>query len=79
MSEVELKIKSLLEKKVKIPYEYRSNLNLINDLAIDSVEMLELIIELEDSFDVVFDDAELDINIISCLDKLTQLIESKLN
>lgn len=78
MSELELKIKSMLEEKVNHPFEYDRNLHLINDLGINSIEMLELIVQIEDDLDIVFDDEDMDINIIGNLGSLIDLVEKKL-
>lgn len=51
--------------------------NLTTDLGFDSLEIVELIVELENEFNIEFDDDDLDIENITVFHKLLETIEIK--
>lgn len=78
MSKVETMIKELLEEKASSSFEYSRELNLVTDLGLDSIQLLDITMELEDNLDIVFEDEDLDLEIISNLDALIKLVEEKM-
>lgn len=56
-----------------------SNTNLIDDLLLDSMQLILLITALEDSFSIEINDFELDINVISIYGSLENMILEKIN
>lgn len=52
--EIEKKVKECIVKQVKLPIENITlESNLIDDLGLDSLDSVELIMELEENFDIV--------------------------
>lgn len=59
MKETEEKIKNILnEKFVTVPYPITAATNLKNDLGLDSLDTIELIMELETEFNISISDEE---------------------
>lgn len=59
MKETEEKIKNILnEKFVTVPYPITDATNLKNDLGLDSLDTIELIMELETEFNISISDEE---------------------
>jgi acyl carrier protein len=59
MKETEEKIKNILnEKFVTVPYTITDATNLKNDLGLDSLDTIELIMELETEFNISISDEE---------------------
>ena len=55
------------------------NTHIINDLSLDSIGILQVISEIEDTFDIVIENHELDMEVLSNLANLINLIETKLH
>lgn len=51
--------------------------NLIDDLKYDSMNIMQLIVELEEMFNFEFDDEDLNLEKISSYEKIKSIIESK--
>ena len=51
------------------------NMNLIDDLGFDSINMLQLILELEERFNISLSDDDLDIDNFKSVKSITTLIE----
>lgn len=51
---------------------------LIKDLGFDSLNMVELIVEIEEAFDAEIEDDDLDINTLNSYQSLKTLVENKL-
>ena len=58
--------------------EFTDDSSLIDDLALDSIQVLELIVSLEKKFDIVFDAQELNIDMFDKYGKLIDLVMRKL-
>lgn len=56
----------------------RGDTSLINDLALDSIQILELIVGLEQEFEFTCEPYELNIDMFDNLDELIDFIEKKL-
>lgn len=54
------------------------NTNLIDDLNFDSLSMVSLIVEIESEFNIVLDDEDLELELLSNMNTLTHLISEKL-
>ena len=64
--------------KVEVNNEFLSdNLSLDNDLGIDSIMLLQLIVDIEDEFSISISDDELDTEIIGTFGGLLDLINKK--
>ena len=55
--------------------EISPGMNLIDDLGFDSINMLQLILELEEKFDISISDDDLDIDNFNSVKSITALIE----
>ncbi len=53
--------------------------SLINDLQLDSIQMIELITKLEGEFSIELDDEDFDFEVFSTIDSLTKFVEEKQN
>lgn len=74
-------IQEILTNKlsVNIEHDITYETSLLKDgLGLDSVMLLELIIEMELSFDIELDEDELTVEYFGCLDKIIELIQSKI-
>lgn len=72
-------IESLLREAVEFEFEFSNKLDLVEDLGLDSIELINMVLQLEDKLNIVFQDEELDLSIITKVDLLIELVESKLN
>lgn len=74
-------INSLLEKLRIIlalsDYEFTANEDLTS-LGLDSIKSVHLIVEIEEKFNIIFEDEELLFENFSALDKIVDRIQSKL-
>lgn len=55
-----------------------TNTDLINDLGFDSIEIIELIVEIENEFKIEIDDDDINMNILTTYSELLSMIERKL-
>ena len=75
-------IKVILEpwvKPARFLSVYSPKAHIIRDLGLDSVVILHLIMGVEESFGITVENYELDMEVLSELDNLVNLIESKIN
>ena len=82
MDKVEDKIKTILVNKTKFAIskeDINDKTNLFDDLGMDSIEMLELIVEFEDGFGIEFDDDDIDAEVLGNVSKIVELIRGKVN
>lgn len=54
------------------------NTNLVDDLGFDSVSIVSLIVEIEDEFNIVLEDEDLEIDLLSNVGTLENIISKKL-
>lgn len=68
-------------KKIKkeINIDELKRLNLVEDLEFDSIGIAKLIIDLEDQFDIIFDESDLEFESITNAASLIELIVKKVN
>ena len=68
-------------KKIKkeINIDELKRLNLVEDLEFDSIGIAKLIIDLEDQFDIIFDESDLELESITNAASLIELIVKKVN
>ncbi|HSP48465.1 MAG TPA: acyl carrier protein [Clostridiaceae bacterium] len=53
------KVREILAKELNIPEEdIKLESNFMDDLGIDSLDLVQLVMELEEAFDITIDDAE---------------------
>lgn len=81
VSEVSEKIKMIIISKGKKEVDANSieeQTNLIDDLGFDSVQMIEFIVSLEESFGVSLDDADVDLDVLSKYGVVVKMIEKKI-
>lgn len=53
------KVREILSKELNIPEEdIKLESNFMDDLGIDSLDLVQLVMELEEAFDITIDDAE---------------------
>lgn len=72
--------KDIFKKKIENRYqeEIIGNENIFTDLGIDSLLLMEIIIELEDFFDITFDDEKLNMGTVSTIDQISTLIQNSM-
>jgi|TARA_R110000822_G_scaffold256878_4_gene382571 acyl carrier protein len=76
--EITYKIKKMMSKHLGIDVEtITEQLNLIDDLGADSLDSIELIIALEEEFDILVDDAEAEN--AETVGSIITLVEQKIN
>jgi acyl carrier protein len=51
--------------------------NLFNDCGLDSTSVVDLVVGLEQNFDITVDDDELDVKLFQDLSKLAEFVEAK--
>ncbi|MNP27168.1 acyl carrier protein [compost metagenome] len=66
-------INNVLEQEVKINMEDE-----LEKAGFDSIKIMNLIVQIEESFDIVFDDEELVFEYFSNIKKINDLIQAKL-
>jgi acyl carrier protein len=59
--------------------EVNNESSLIDDLQLDSIQMIELITKLEGEFDIELDDEDMDFQFFSTINSLSGFVESKLS
>lgn len=76
MKKIEEKLKQLLGELAPQSKEIAvtEQTNLIDDLGFDSIMMMEFVVEIEDSFDVVIEGEDLNVETISNFGNLISLI-----
>ena len=82
MSELttEQRIKTLLTREAMVegdPNAIDDGAALIEDLALDSIQIVELIGAIEDEFDIVMDDDELTLEVFESVRSLAQFVKQK--
>lgn len=76
---IKKKILNIVGKYGKVIIEdYGENINLENDLGIDSIMLLQIIIDIEDEFNISISDEELDIEKIGTIEGLEKLVREKI-
>jgi acyl carrier protein len=61
MDEIELKVKSVIAEKIgKSPSEIRDDATFIEDLGLDSLDLVDMIMKLEEEFGISIPDEDLD-------------------
>ena len=83
MSEVKTadRIKGLIIEKVLVgvnPDEIKNDSELVSELGLDSIQIIGLIGGLEEEFDIVLEDDDLDFELFSSIDSLAKLVDAKL-
>ena len=58
--------------------DLHDNTSLINDLQLDSIQMIELITKLESEFDIELEDEDFDFEVFSTIDSLAVFVDGKL-
>lgn len=58
--------------------EIGSDMSLISDLSLDSIQMLALITGLENEFNFVLEDEDLDMENLSTVNRLAEFVQNKL-
>lgn len=74
------KIKDILKDEIMVQVskkEITDNASLVKDIGLDSIQILELIIALENEFNIRIDDEDLNYEIFSCVKSLTDYIAKK--
>lgn len=79
-SEILAKLKVLVIEitKLKIaPEAISDTANLFNDCGLDSTSVVDLVVGMEQEFDISIDDDELDVKLFQDLTKLVEFVEAK--
>ena len=75
------RIKGLIVEKVLVgvnPDEIKNDSELVSELGLDSIQIIGLIGGLEEEFDIVLEDDDLDFELFSSIDSLAKLVDAKL-
>ena len=80
-SEILAKLKDLVIEVIQLkiaPEAISDTANLFDDCGLDSTSIVDLVVGMEQNFDISIDDDELDVKLFQDLSKLTEFIETKL-
>jgi len=75
------RIKDLIVEKVLVgvnPDEISNDSELVSELGLDSIQIIGLIGGLEEEFDIVLEDDDLDFELFSTINNLAKLVNGKL-
>jgi len=78
---IQERIKNLITGKVLLavdPETIQYDSGLISDLGLDSIQIIGLVSGLEEEFDIVLEDEDLDFELFSTINSLATLVEKKL-
>lgn len=73
------KLKEIIEKSIDVNKEDIIGDNLITELGINSVDALEILVWVENTFDIIIEDEDLSIDLLSSINTLADYVENKLN
>jgi len=76
------RIKELIIEKVLVgvnPDEINNDSQLVSELGLDSIQIIGLIGGLEEEFDMVLEDDDLDFELFSTINNLAKLVDSKIS
>jgi acyl carrier protein len=79
-SEILTKLKELVIEVTQLkiaPEAISDTANLFNDCGLDSTSVVDLVVGLEQNFDITVDDDELDVKLFQDLSKLAEFVEAK--
>jgi acyl carrier protein len=79
-SEILTKLKELVIEVTQLkiaPEAISDTANLFNDCGLDSTSVVDLVVGLEQNFDITVDDYELDVKLFQDLSKLAEFVEAK--
>lgn len=79
MNKIEEKIYQILREELDFDFKFSRELDLVEDLGIDSIQILNIILELEDSFNMEFTDEQLDLDTISKVSTIVEIVQGKKN
>lgn len=81
MSDIESRLNDLIIKQAKGKIDnllFNDTLDLLEDLLLDSIDFLELIVEIEEEFGIEFDAGDIDINSFAKYGTLKELVLEKI-
>lgn len=76
------RIKDLISNEVLVGVsadEINDDSALVEDLHLDSIQMIELITGLENEFDIILEDEDLDLEFFSTVNSLSDFVKSKMS
>ena len=79
-SEILARLKELVIEVTQLkiaPEAISDTANLFNDCGLDSTSVVDLVVGLEQNFDISVDDDELDVKLFQDLSKLAEFVEAK--
>ena len=81
-STIQDQIKTMISNEVLVGVsvdEIGSDVSLISDLNLDSIQMLALITGLESEFNIVLEDDDLDLENLSTVNRIAEFVNGKIN
>lgn len=72
-------IKIVLEDRVEVEVNISNEEDLVSLLGINSIEAIEIIVRLENEFDMEVDDADLSVDFLKNIDSIANYIVDKVN
>lgn len=80
MNNIEKKIIEIFRVAINISKDINITPDVfINTLEVNSLNFLKIIVEIEDSFDIEFDDEELNFNRFNSIKDIAELVKKKIN
>ena len=71
-------VKEIIANRVGIPIEEIKNTERLETLGIDSLKLVEIIVEIEDKLGICFDDEDLELTNINITEDLCNMVEKHL-
>ncbi|SEB06966.1 acyl carrier protein [Pedobacter hartonius] len=81
INDVIKKLKAILETVIERPgaaIEFSDDANIITDIALDSVEMIEFMLEIEENFGIEINFDELDLSYLKSIEVLAEYVNSQI-
>jgi len=82
MSEIEVRLKKVIVKNSRkeiLDNEIADNSSLTADFGVDSLQMIEMIVDIESEFDITIDDEDTEMDVLTKYGPLKELIIKKIS
>lgn len=78
LTDIEMEILKIVENKLNNKTKVKTN-DLLLDVGIDSVNIIELVIEIETKFDFEFEESMLSYNTLRSIDSISKYVYKRIN
>lgn len=81
MDQIMQKVKTILIENYNVDKGklQQDNLNIITDLGLDSIELISLFVDIEESMSITFDEDDYEYDKIDTFQKIVHLVKEKMN